>query len=372
MNYQNTYPGTQGNQMYKQSKHLIQYNSNVSPFDPLGLQGMKYTILEPSKYSNNIYTNQIAYNQPNQNNMNYGIKMNQNGIQMNQNQRNAAPVGQQNMHNKILNNQAYTKQNIPQQINYNNNIQPLKYQQQVQPQLIQQHQVNPQFQPKYQNLNVQMQPQGYPSQNTCKKIKVDNKNEHFVNRPIYPISKLPSYPLTMQSPQKQQNKIKNITINQKSNNKIKKENNKINSNLKITQKQSGEGITDPKKINDKKLSMIQEKEKEKENEKDNQKAKENRNDMDIKKSELTIKKSQISNNPNKLNESKITVKNNPEAVLSNDKFENNSQSNIIQKSISQSITSDFDAHLSHLPTIFSIMKGNSQPLPPLKKNKYDK
>ena len=362
MSYQNIQPAFQGNQMNKQSTYLIQYNSNVSPLDPLGLQGMKYTILEPSKYQNNLYANHIAYNQSTQ----------LNGIQMNQNQINPVPVSQQNTQNKIFHQLTYTKQNIPQQINYNNNIQPLKYQQQVQPQLIQQHQVNPQFQPKYQNLNVQMQPQGYPSQNTCKKIKVDNKNEHFVNRPIYPISKSPSYPLTMQSPQKQQNKINNITINQKLNNKIKKENNKINSNLKITQKQSGEGITDPK-INDKKLSMIQEKENEKENEneKDNQKAKENRNDMDIKKSELTIKKSEISNNPNKLNESKITVKNNPEVALSNDILENNSQSNIIQKSISQSITSDFDAHLSHLPTIFSIMKGNSQPLPPLKKNKYN-
>ena len=365
MSYQNIQPAFQGNQMNKQSTYLIQYNSNVSPLDPLGLQGMKYTILEPSKYQNNLHSNQIIYNQSNQVNKNYGMQMNQN-----QNKRNAAPVGQQNMHNKILKNQAYTKQNIPQQINYNNNIQPLQYQQQVQPQLIQQQQINPHIQPKYQNQKVQMQLQGYPSQNPCKKIKMEynQKNEHFVNRPIYPIRKLPSYPLTMQSPQKQQNKIKNITTNQKLNKGIKNENNIINSNVKISQKQASKGITDTK-INDKKLSIIQEKEKE--NEKDNQKVEENRNDMDIKKSALTIKKSQITNNSNKLNESKITVKNNPEAVLSNDKFENNSQSNIIQKSISQSITSDFDAHLSHLPTIFSIMKGNSQPLPPLKKNKYN-
>ena len=372
MNYQNTYPGTQGNQMYKQSKHLIQYNSNVSPFDPLGLQGMKYTILEPSKYSNNIYTNQIAYNQPNQNNMNYGIKMNQNGMQMNQNQRNAVPAGQQNTQNKIFNQQAYMKQNIPQQINYNN-IQPSQYQQRIQPQLIQQQQINPQFQPKYQNQKVEMKPQGYPSQNPCKKIKIDynKKNEHFVNRPIYPIRKSPSYPLTMHSPQNQQNQIKNITKNQKLDKGIKNDNNKIILNPKISQKQTGGGITDTKII-DKKLSMIQAKENEKDNEKDNEKVKEKTNDIDIKKSGLTIKKSQMSNITNKLKESKIEEKNNPEAALSKDIFENNSQNNIIQKSISQSVNSNFDANLSHLPTIFSIMKGNSQPLPPLKKNKYDK
>ena len=365
MLYQNIQPAFQGNQMNKQKTPLIQYHSNVTPLDPLGLQGTKYTILEPSKYQNNPYVNHIAYNQPTQVNKN-------NGIQMNQNQINAVPVSQQNNQNKMLHQQAYMNQNIPQQINYNNKAQPLIYQHQVQHQPIQQHQINPQLQPNYQNQKVQMQPQGYPSQNPCKKINVDKKNEHFVNRPIYPIRKLPSYPLTMQLPQKQLNKITNITVNQKLNNGIKKENNKNNSNLKISQKQPGEGITHTK-IDDKKLSMIQGKEKEKENEKEKEKDnQENRNDMDIKKSAKTIKQSQISNNPNKLSESKITVKNNPEAALSNDISENNSQSNIIKKSISQSVTSEFDANLSHLPTIFSIMKGNSQPLPPLKTNKYGK
>ena len=366
MSYQNIYPGTQGNQIPKQNRHLIQYNSNVSPLDPLGLQGMKYTILEPSKYSNNLYTNQIAYKQPTQGNMNHGI-------QMNQNQRNTAPVGQQNTQNKIFHQQTYMKQNIPLQKN-NNHFQPSQYQhqhqQQVQPQLIQQQQTNQQFQPKYQNQKVQMQPQVYPSQDPCKKIKIENnkKNEHFINGPIYPIRKSPSYPLTLQSTQKQQKQIINITKNQNLDKVIKNENNRTNLNPKISQKQSGGGIITGTKINDKKLSMIQAKE----SEKDKEKVKEKTKDMDIKKSGLTANKSQMSYMTNRLIESKIEENNNPESDLSNEIIENNNQNNIIQKSISQSVNSNYDANFSHLPTIFSIMKGNSQPLPPLKSNKYNK
>ena len=53
-------------------------------------------------------------------------------------------------------------------------------------------------------------------------------------------------------------------------------------------------------------------------------------------------------------------------------MENNSQHNITQKSITESGISDYDANLSHLPTIGSIMKGNSEPLPPSKNKKYRK
>ena len=62
----------------------------------------------------------------------------------------------------------------------------------------------------------------------------------------------------------------------------------------------------------------------------------------------------------------------PEVALPNDLMENNSQHNITQKSITDSGISDFDANLSHLPTIGSIMKGNSEPLPPAKIKKYGK
>jgi hypothetical protein len=338
MSYQNAYQGIQGNQMNKQSRHLIQYNSNVSPSDPLGLQGMKYTILESTN-------NSQIYNQQIQDNMNYGI-------QMNQNQRNTAPSRQQNIQNKIVHQQTYMKQNIPSQ-----------YQQLLQPQLIQQQQMNPQYQPNYQNQKVQMPPGGYPSQDPSKKIQIpyNKKDEHFVNRPIYPIRKSPSYPLTIQPTLNQQKQIKNITNNQKLDKGNKNENNKINSNPKASLKQSGGGISGSK-ISDKKLSMIQEIE----NEKDK------KNDKDIKKSGLTLQKSQMSNKTNKLKESQIEKKNNPGTVLSDNITENDSQNNIIQKSISQSVNPDFDANLSHLPTIFSIMRGNSQPLPPMKINKYGK
>lgn len=337
MSYQNAYQGIQGNQMYKQSRQLIQYNSNVSPSDPLGLQGMNYTILESTN-------NSKVYNQPTQNNMNYGILMNQN-------QRNTAP-GQQNMQNKIVHQQTYMKQNIPPQ-----------YQQLLQPQIIQQQQINQQYQPNYQNQKVQMPPGGYPFQDPSKKIQIpyNQKDEHFVNRPIYPIRKSPSYPLTIQPILNQQKQIKNITKNQKLDKEIKNENNKINTNPKASLKQSGGGISGSK-ISDKKLSKIQEIENEKEK----------KNDVDIIKSGLTLQKSQMSNKTNKLKESQNKVKNNPETVLSDNNFENISQNNTIQKSISQSVNSDFDANLSHLPTIFSIMRGNSQPLPPMKINKYDK
>lgn len=345
---QNAYPGIKGNQMYNQSVHLIQYKGSTNPLDPLGLEGMKYTILDSSRHSNNAYTNQAVYNQPTQMNMNYGT-------QMNQNQRHMAQQ------------QAYMKQNIPQQIIYNNNFQPALNRQQVQPQLlqtpkIQQQQINPQLQPKYPNQNLQMQPQGYPSQDPNKKIKIEynNKNnEHFVNRPIYPIRKSPSYPFIIQSPKNKKKQVENLTKNQKLDNGINNENIKINPNPKISQKQS-RGVVTGSKINDKKLLIIQE------NEKQNEKEK--KNDMDIKKSGLTIKSNQMSAKSNK---SQINEKKNLDTSLSGHTLENNNQ-NIIQKSISQSVNSDFDANLSHLPTINSIMKGNSGPLPPLKINKYSK
>lgn len=52
----------------------------------------------------------------------------------------------------------------------------------------------------------------------------------------------------MHSPQNQQNQIKNITKNQKLDKGIKNDNNKIILNPKISQKQTGGGITDTKII----------------------------------------------------------------------------------------------------------------------------
>lgn len=46
------YVGIPGNNMYNQNIKLIQYNPTVNPLDPLGLQGMQYTVANPSNYLN--------------------------------------------------------------------------------------------------------------------------------------------------------------------------------------------------------------------------------------------------------------------------------------------------------------------------------
>ena len=354
------YVGIPGNNMYNQNIKLIQYNPTVNPLDPLGLQGMQYTVANPSNYLNKNINSQ----NPNQ----------------------AYPKQAQAQINQYKLQNMYANNNVnPTQLQHI--IQPQKQPQQnqkIQPQIQQKHQHHhqqPQAQPKavvnqkpnsiqqqqkIQNQKVQTQPQGpkpndlgyqkyaqrYPPPNQNQKVNIDyNKNDqHFVNKPIYDMRKVPANPMKVQVPQNGQKQV--ITMPQNTAlNKGAKIGNNYN-NQKISQKQVG-ALNNTNFNNNNKLSTIKEEE------------------INIKQSGLSNKISQISNNTNSMKEFPMEEKT-PEAALPNDLMENNSQHNITQKSITESGISDFDANLSHLPTIGSIMKGNSEPLPPSKNKKYGK
>ena len=119
------YAGIPGNNMYNQNIKLIQYNPTVNPLDPLGLQGMKYTVANPSNYLNKN-------------------------------------INSQNV------NQAYTKQAQAQINQYkqqniyaNNNVNPTQFQRIIQPQAQaqQKQKIQPQIQQKYHHHNQQPQVQ---------------------------------------------------------------------------------------------------------------------------------------------------------------------------------------------------------------------
>ena len=353
------YVGIPGNNMYNQNIKLIQYNPTVNPLDPLGLQGMQYTVANPSNYLNKNINSQ----NPNQ----------------------AYPKQAQAQINQYKLQNMYANNNVnPTQLQHI--IQPQKQPQQnqkIQPQIQQKHQHHhqqPQAQPKavvnqkpnniqqqqkIQNQKVQTQPQGpkpndlgyqkyaqrYPPPNQNQKVNIDyNKNDqHFVNKPIYDMRKVPANPMKVQVPQNGQKQVKTLPQNPALNKGAKIGNNYNNQNIP---KKQVEALNNTK-INNNKLSTIKEEE------------------INIKQSGLSNKISQISNKTNSEKEFPMEEKK-PEVALPNDLMENNSQHNITQKSITESGISDYDANLSHLPTIGSIMKGNSEPLPPSKNKKYRK
>ena len=369
------YAGIPGNDMYSKNVKLIQYNQTMNPLDPLGLQGMQYTVVNPSNYLNkNINSQNVnqAYSKQVQ------VPVNQYKLQNIYSNNNVNPTHFQ----QIINPQVQPQQNqkIQPQIQQNQKIQPqIQQNQKIQPQMQQKHQNHhqqPQTQAKAlvnqkpnnlqqqqinQNQKAQLQPQGknpnelgyqkyaqrYPLQNQNQKINIDyNKNDqHFVNKPIYDMRKVPANPLKVQVPQNAQKQIKPVPQKPALGQKIGN-----NNNQKIYQNQA---VLNNTKINNNKLSTIKEEE------------------INIKQSGLSGKISQISNKSNSIKESPMEEKT-PEATLPDNLMENSSQHNITQKSITESGISDFDANLSHLPTIGSIMKGNSDLLPPTKKNKYGK
>ncbi len=340
--------------MYIQNAKLIQYKPTMNPLDPLGLHGMQYTVANPSKYVNKNINSQNV-------NQAY-LKQAQAQAQINQNK-------PQNIYtNNNLNPKQYHQTLKPQtKIQPNQNTQPhLQYYQQPQMQvktLANQKPNNLQQQQIKQNQNAQLQAQGpkpnelgyqkyvqrYPAQNQNEKVNIEynKKDQHFVNKPIYDLRKVPANPLQVQVPQNAQKQIK--TIPQKA---VLDKGTKIGNNYnnqKISQNQVG--VPNDIKSNNKKLSTIKEEE------------------INIKQSGLSDKISQISNKTNSIKEFPMEEKT-PEVALPNDLMENNSQHNITQKTITESAISDFDANLSHLPTIGSIMKGKSEPLPPSKGKKY--
>ena len=102
---------------------------------------------------------------------------------------------------------------------------------------------------------------------------------------------------------------------------------------------------------------------------------------EIQEEEMDIKQSGLSKMENNINNSNIASKEFPieekkpeEALPSPENvIENNNQKNSIQQSISSVAESAIsDSQLDHMPTISSIMRGDSKPLPPAKNKKYQK
>ena len=372
------YAGIPGNNIYNQNMKLIQYNSNVNPLDPLGLQGMQYTVANPSNYLNkNINPQNVnqAYSKQAQaqinqyklqnmyanNNVNptHFQQILQPQAQKQQTQKIQPQIQQMNQHHhqqhqtqikpvvnqKPNNTQQHQQQQIKQVANQKqNNIQ--------QQQINQKQKVQTQTQGQKPNdLGYQKYVQRYPPQNQNQKVNIEyNKNDqHFVNKPIYDMRKVPANPMKVQVPQNGQKQVNTLPQNIALNRGAKIGNNY--NNQIISQKQVS--VLNNTNVNNKKLSTIKEEE------------------INIKQSGLSSKISQISNKTDSVKEFPMEEKT-PEVALPNDLMENNSQHNITQKSITDSGISYFDANLSHLPTIGSIMKGNSEPLPPAKIKKYGK
>lgn len=353
------YAGIPGNNMYNQNIKLIQYNPTMNPLDPLGLHGMKYTVANPSNYLNkNINSQNVnqAYSKQAQARVNQYQAHNLYGnpnVNTAQFQQNIQPQAKPQQNQKIQPQIQQKYQNYHQQPQTQKkalvNQKPSNIQQQ---QINQNQKIQPQVQvPKPNDLGYQKYAQRYPIQNQDPKVNIEyNKNDqHFVNKPIYDMRKVPANPMKVQAPKNAQKQINTLPQNSALNKGSKIGNNY--NNPKISQKQAG--ALNNTKINNNKLSTIQEEE------------------INIKQSGLSNKISQISNKTDSVKEFPMEEKT-PEAALPNDLMENTSQHNITQKSISESGISDFDANLSHLPTIGSIMKGNSEPLPPAKNKKYGK
>lgn len=370
------YAGIPGNNIYNQNMKLIQYNSNVNPLDPLGLQGMQYTVANPSNYLNkNINPQNVnqAYSKQAQaqinqyklqnmyanNNVNptHFQQILQPQAQKQQTQKIQPQIQQMNQHHhqqpqtqiKPVVNQKPNNIQQQQQIKQVANQKPNNIQQQ---QINQKQKVQTQTQGQKPNdLGYQKYVQRYPPQNQSQKVNIEyNKNDqHFVNKPIYDMRKVPANPMKVQVPQNGQKQVNTLPQNIALNRGAKIGNNY--NNQIISQKQVS--ALNNTNVNNKKLSTIKEEE------------------INIKQSGLSSKISQISNKTDSVKEFPMEEKT-PEVALPNDLMENNSQHNITQKSITDSGISDFDANLSHLPTIGSIMKGNSEPLPPAKIKKYGK
>ena len=353
------YAGIPGNNIYSQNMKLIQYNPTVNPLDPLGLQGMKYTVANPSNYLNkNINSQNVnqAYTKQAQAQINQYKQQNiyaNNNVNPTQFQHVIQPQAQIQQNQKIQPQiqQKYNRQNQQPQAQAKALVN-------QKPNNVQQQQINQnqKVQPKTQGLKpndlaYQKYAQRYPPQNQNQKINIEyNKNDqHFVNKPIYDMRKVPANPMRVQVPQNGQKQVKTLPQNPALNKGAKIGNNYNNQNIP---KKQVEALNNTK-INNNKLSTIKEEE------------------INIRQSGLSNKISQISNKTNSVKEFPMEEKK-PEVALPNDLMENNSQHNITQKSITESGISDYDANLSHLPTIGSIMKGNSEPLPPSKNKKYRK
>ena len=223
---------------------------------------------------------------------------------------------------------------------------------------LQQNQAQPQVQ--FQGLNPpQIHYQQYiKNQNhniNQNKINIDyNKNdEHFVNKPIYqdknPVhptkaSQTPlNIPKTLDDTKKKSQREKTLETNTVNNNGKVGLNNKIDPKDIIAAKYMNSG-----------LSSINEEE------------------LNINQSGLSKKISMLNTSKNEEEKESPIEEKKPEEAFPVDIIEEKNIENNTQNPITESGISDIDSKLDHLPTINSIMKGNSEPLPPTKKKKYGK
>ena len=104
----------------------------------------------------------------------------------------------------------------------------------------------------------------------------------------------------------------------------------------------------------------------------------NPNISGIKEEEKNIEQSGLSKKISQINVSNNSIEGKefpmeekkPEAAFPENLMGVNKLHNISEKSITESTISDMDSKLDHLPTLNSILRGNSEPLPPSKKKKY--
>ena len=211
------------------------------------------------------------------------------------------------------------------------------------------------------------------------KIEYNKNDEHFVNKPLYQEKKPIRPPVTSQDPKKDpttfdgtktllQGTIPLEKINQNDVIAAKYMNSDLSLIKEEEQNIAQSGLS-------KNLSVINNSK----NEVIKESPMEEKKSEIIKEEEQTITQSGLSKKISAINNSKNeAVKENPmeekkpEEAFPVEIIKENSQENIIQKPITESGMSDFDSKLDHLPTINSIMKGKSEPLPPTKKNKYNK
>lgn len=261
--------------------------------------------------------------------------------------------------------QPQTKTNSQQQIQNNPKAQIIE-KNKIQPNINphhQQYQQYQQIQPQVQGLNpaqihyqkyIQNQYQNNNQKQNQIKLEYNKNDEHFVNKPIYQVRKQVQIPQTSQNPPKViQTLDKKKTLIKGT---IPLGNNIVNNNSQNVG--ISKGITHNtnlvSKYNVNQLSEIKEEE------------------IDIKQSGLSKKISKINNSKNEIEKEIPMEEKKPEEAFPEDITDEKSKDNISKKSITESGMSDIDSKLDHLPTIYSIMKGKSEPLPPTKKNKYGK
>ena len=308
----------------------------------------------PQQHHHHQYSAPALINPQQKINLNQNLQQNEKKI-INPQVKQQNQINPQNQPQTQIKPQAHNNQNnkLQEQPNAQQKIIP----QQNQPQLAQKEMlgINP-AQYYYQNF---LQNNQIPNQNKIN-IKYNKNDEHFVNKQIFPERKPIQKPIsTANNPNKPlktlddtPNLLNGTLAIEKNSNNTKIINNNNIKKLELSNTPHVETMYN-KKLNPThiipNLSEIKEEE------------------IDINQSGLSKKVSGLNNSDVK--ESPMEEKK-PEMAFPEDFIEDNNINNITQKSITESGISDITEKMDHLPTINSIMKGKSEPLPPSKKKKY--